>query len=138
MKEALGECELEGKWPEGNGLDLLLGKLTFEKDWDKEKCDAMLKRVIFMFMQDQACSVPAYMPPEPAKKRCIWLWGEKEVEESLGEVEVTSDGPINGKQLLLLEKLKDDDTDKVPCITEVHVGLMSWRVFGPSGLAPRF
>ncbi|CAJ1458557.1 unnamed protein product [Effrenium voratum] len=112
LQEALSEAELEGKAPEGTGLDFLLGKLKFEKDSDKEKADAMMKRVIFMFLQDQVVNQPAYVPPESAKKRCVWLWGEEEVKSALSEIEVKATVP-DGKKLLLLEGIDDDAKEKV-------------------------
>eukprot|EP00435_Cladocopium_sp_Y103_P061894 s187_g23.t1 len=96
--EALGENELEGEVPKCNGKQLLMEEVKFEKGDDQKKVDTMVKRVIQMFMEDQAQAEIPY----------------DQVKEFLGEVEIDVD-IASGKELLTdgRNKFKDGQDEKV-------------------------
>mmetsp|Transcript_46087 Transcript_46087/g.73178 ORF Transcript_46087/g.73178 Transcript_46087/m.73178 type:complete len:191 (+) Transcript_46087:58-630(+) len=112
--EALGENELEGEIPKCTGKQLLMEEVKFEKGDDQKKVDTMVKRVIQMFMEDQAQAEIPYEPPESAKGRAVWMWSQDQVKEFLGEVEIEVD-IASGKELLTdgRNKFKDGQDEKV-------------------------
>jgi hypothetical protein len=125
VAEALGEAELDGPAPQLNGKQLLLG----EGDWaegDSDKAMEMVRRVAFMFMQDQAgAGDGAFTVPDDKKQRAVWLWDDETVAEVLGENELDGSAPqLNGKQLLLGEgDWAEGDSDKAMEMVR-RVGLM--------------
>lgn len=122
--EALGENELEGEIPKCTGKQLVMDEVKFEKEDDKKKVDTMIKRVMQMFMEDQAQADVPYIPPESAKKRAVWLWDKDAVKEFLSEVEIDVEMK-DGKELLTdgRNKFKDGQDEKVQEVLG-SIGLM--------------
>ena len=87
LKEVCDAKECEIKKPEKmDGKMLLLDEVKWEKPEDGEKVQEMLKKVAFIWCQDQCMAKTPFIPPVASKKRAAWLWDESVVKEFFDEV----------------------------------------------------